>query len=112
MNRELSAFSVFETLVASVVFLIGMRTLADVLAYRTCCPDPAIMENEMERCRQRYLRSGFAVREAEYDYDWGTIAVNGEPFSGVAGVMLVTVKAVPDKGMVSVYRYLYDCYEE
>lgn len=110
MNRRLSAFSVLETLVASVIFLIifmiAMRALADLTGYRTACLDPAIIEVEMERCRQNYIRNCSIGNEVEYECGWGKIVISVEPNYEYDGVMLLNVTAVPYKGMTLEYRCL------
>lgn len=110
MKANLCAFSLMETLVASVIFLTVFMIATDVLgnlaAHNLDHPGPVAVEREIERCRMDAIETDEVFTERSYDYPWGCILISVAPYGEMAELRLMTVSARINGGNVVTYRYI------
>lgn len=108
-KNNLQAFSLIETIVASVifmiVFLIGMYTLTSLVKYDIADTSYLIMENELQKLRQRIVIDESFPTEQEYVYEWGNVIIDIIPYrNNVYKIELTAVSK--EKSKIINYRYL------
>ncbi|GEM_PF-4345660 len=110
MKTKLRAFSLAETLVASVIFLtvfmIATDVLGNIAAHDLDYPGPVAVEREIERCRADALDADELFVERTYDYPWGCIIVSLAPYETVPELRRMTVSAKTKAGNVVTYKYI------
>ncbi len=110
MKTKLPAFSLVETLVASVIFLAVFMIATDVLgnlaAHDLDYPGPVAVEREIERCRADALDADELFVERTYDYPWGCIIVSLSPYREVPELRRMTVNVKTRGGDVVTYKYI------
>lgn len=76
-KKSLQAFSIMETIVSSVifmiVFLIGMHTLTNLVKYDIADTSYLVMENELQKMRKSIVLYESFPTEQDFIYDWGDI---------------------------------------
>lgn len=82
-SNELKAFSLVETLVASVIFLTVMMlatsALAEIAGHSPDVPGPIEVELTVRKCCEEVMSSGTSVSELSFDYKWGKVEVSIHP---------------------------------
>ena len=110
MKTGLCAFSLAETLVASVIFLTVFMIATDVLGnlavHDPAFPGPVVVEREIERCRADALETDEMFAERICDYPWGRIIVSLTPHETVPELRRMTATARLKSGNVVMYRYI------
>mgnify|MGYP004508157155 CR=1 FL=1 len=110
MKTKLGAYSLVETLVASVIFLavfiIATDVLGNLAAHDIDYPGPVAVEREIERCRADALDVDEMFVERTYDYPWGCIIVSLAPHETVPELRRMTVSARTRGGNVVTYKYI------
>lgn len=108
-KMKLQAFSLMETIVASVIFmiifLIGMYTLTSLVKYDITDTSYLTMENELQKLRKSLVLEESFPTEQEYVYEWGDINIHIAPYRD--NVYLVELTAVSKKMHKTIYyRFL------
>ncbi len=106
---KLQAFSLIETIVASVIFmiifLISMHTLTSLAKYDITDTSYLNMENELQKLRKGLVLGESFPTEQEYVYEWGNINIHITPYRN--NVYLVELTAVSKKMHKTIYyRFL------
>lgn len=108
MKRFLKAASLVEALVASVifltVFLIAMDSMMNIARINVSGASPVDMEEAVRECLERFAEG--SAKKASYDYMWGNIEIEAEPYKAVDDLLDVTVTAKAKNGCTVIYRYL------
>lgn len=108
-TKSLQAYSLVETIVSSVIFmiifLIGMYTLTNLTRYDIADASYLVMEMELQKLRQEIILSNPFPTEQDYIYKWGEIHVCIIQYKNE--VYQVEVTAVSQKGHKTIrYRFL------
>lgn len=108
-KKGLSAFSLIETIVASVIFMIifiiAMHTLTNIVKYDITDTSYLIMENELQKLRKSIVLDNSFPVEQEYVYEWGDIKIHITPYRN--NVYQVELTAVSKKKNKTInYRFL------
>ena len=108
-KKYLQAFSLIETIVASVifmiVFLLSMQTLTSLVKYDIADTSYLIMENELQKTRKNLvLHESFPTKQ-DFIYDWGEVKIDITPYmDNVYQVELTAVSKLKNKTIN--YRFL------
>ncbi|GEM_PF-1107211 len=111
LELNLSATSLVETIVSSIifmiVFIIAMDALTNLLVYDQKNPNYIIVENDLKKCRRTIEKEGFDenINEKRYPYEWGEIKVSVSPYKD--NVLLINMTSHVDKGQSIGYYFLY-----
>lgn len=108
MKKTLKGASLVEALVASVlfltVFLIAMSSLMTIARITVSGPSPVEMEESVKEGLDRFKKG--TGNSGSWNFRWGVVEVEAEPYRTADDVTAVTVTAKADNGRTIVYRYL------
>ena len=108
-NKPLQAFSLIETIVASVifmiVFLIGMHTLSSLVKYDITDTNYLVMENEIQKLRKGIVLNESFPFEQDYVYEWGHINIHITPYKDNVYQIILTEVSKKENKTVK-YRFL------
>lgn len=108
-KKSLQAFSLIETIIASVffmiVFLISMHTLTSLIKYDIADTGYLIMENELQKLRKGVILNESFPTEQYYTYEWGNVNIHITPYKrNVYQIKLTAVSK--EKNKTISYRFL------
>ena len=109
LNKSLSASSLIECVVASVIlltsFAITMEMLTRVTLKESDPVENVKMELSSRECRREYGDGRHAPGNYSRECDWGTLEITIRQYA--PGLQHITIKALPLRGMKNVrYDYL------
>ena len=108
-QKSLQAFSLIETIVASVifmiVFLIAMHTLTSLIKYDIADTSYLLMENELQKLRKSIVLNEHFPSKQVYTYEWGDANIHITPYKD--NVYQIELTAVSkEKNKTISYRFL------
>lgn len=108
-KKSLQAFSIIETIVASVIFmiifLIGMYTLTGLVKYNLMDTSYLVMEYELQKLRKNIILNNSFPTKQRYTYEWGEASIYITPYRD--NVYLINLIAVSkEKNRTISYRLL------
>lgn len=108
-KNKLQAFSLVETIVASVIFmiifLIGMYTLTSLVKYDIADTSYLIMENEIQKLRKNIVLNESFPTEQDYVYMWGNVSIHITPYRNNVYQVELTAVSKEKKKTIN-YRFL------
>lgn len=111
LNLKLSATSLLETIVSSIifmiVFIIAMHSMTNLLVYENKQPNYLIIENDMKKCRRMIEGSRIDVAENQlrYPFSWGNVIVSVSPYKD--SIILIQMASEIENGQSTGYSFLH-----
>lgn len=107
--KTLTASTLMETIVASIIFMIvflmGMHTLTRLMDHGVSDTDYLLMESELQKLRKSITFDGVFPFEQSYTHEWGNTNIYITPYRDK--VYQIKVTAINKKKRKSIsYRFL------
>jgi len=111
LTCKLTATSLLETIVSSIIFMIifiiAMHSMTNLLVYENKRPNYLIIENDFKKCRRLIEKVGIDenIHEKYYSFPWGKVKVSVSPYKG--DILLIHMASEVDIGQSIGYYFLY-----